>query len=221
MDIKLGMAIAGWTILAVAYQQGQQQAAQQPQRGRLGFKAPPLTPDQRIASIQSGIQLALEDLSMTKLVTRKGIDANGKPVTIKQVPTFGMRRSPTYDVVHDGVIRDSNVVMFMGTNDYRVEILAVSSKGKPLGSGKLILQAQDGNLPLELSEAQTKPYLALARKAMPTLAKKDLFRSELNGDEVQLRPLRLSKPECLPCHAESKIGDPLALMLYTVKRKKG
>ncbi|GEM_PF-6805207 len=50
-------------------------------------------------------------------------------------------------------------------------------------------------------------------KAKPlVIRKKDVF--------VEIRPVRLSKRECLSCHSWAKVGDPVALMLYVVSPKK-
>lgn len=37
---------------------------------------------------------------------------------------------------------------------------------------------------------------------------------------AEIRPVRLSKSECLKCHTDMKLGDPVALMVYVVSRKK-
>ncbi|MBX7134311.1 MAG: hypothetical protein K1X67_16685 [Fimbriimonadaceae bacterium] len=47
----------------------------------------------------------------------------------------------------------------------------------------------------------------------PVVMRRDSFYSEI-------RPVRLSKPECLKCHTDMKLGDPVALMVYVVSRKK-
>lgn len=47
----------------------------------------------------------------------------------------------------------------------------------------------------------------------PVVMRRDSFYSEI-------RPVRLSRPACLKCHADMKLGDPVALMVYVVSRKK-
>ena len=178
----------------------------------------PETKEARIESMHSGFQTALDDLSMTRLRTVTGVDNLGKPVTYKVAPIFGVRRVPTIPVLHNGVLRDSDVPMTFGTDTWKVDYYAVSNSGKPLSQRHMHFHTGFGSFAGAHPEQLSKEVVEFADKALPAFSKGNVFPGKINGLEAQARPLRLSKAECLSCHKASKIGDPMAIIVYVVAK---
>ncbi len=210
MQVRTYLGIGSWALLAVA-------VAQQ-QNVRRGRFSPPQTKEQRIEQMHSGFQAALEDLSMTKLRTVVGQDTNGHTITYKVAPVFGLRRTPTIPVLHGGVVRDSDVPMMIGGEAGSIEFYAVSNKGKPLMQHKMEFHPDFGSFAALRSQELSKDVVAFADKALPSLSKQNTYLGKVQGLEAQARPLRLTKMECLPCHKESHVGDPMAILVYVVRK---
>jgi len=214
MQVRTVLAIAAWSLVGiVAFGQGSQQ------KSKINFGPPP-TVDSRIDALQRGYQSALDNLDMTKMREIVSRDANGKTIKIKAPPTFGVNRTPTFFMLHDSAIRDTGVPSFVQTPGVQLLFWAVSAQGKPLATGKLIVHKDNATDAPAPTAALTKDLLAFATAALPSMAGKDLYSGQIEGNDAQARPLRVSKAECLPCHQESKVKDPLAIMIYMIKKYK-
>lgn len=210
MQIRTCLAIGSWALLAVAM-------AQQ-QMIRPGRSTPPLTKEQRIDKMHTGFQAALEDLSMTKLRSVIGKDSQGRTVTYKVAPVFGLRRTPTIPILHGGVVRDSDVPVMFGGDPWIIEFYAVSNKGKPLMQHSMQFHPDFGSFAGLRSQDLSKDVVAFADKALPSFGKQNSYLGKVQGLYAQARPLRLTKMECLPCHKESHVGDPMAILVYVARK---
>ena len=213
MKIRTCLAIGGWLILALAVGQQRERAGKGPKN-----PMPPMSPQLRIMMIHSGYQSALEDLTMTEMKTMKGQDADGKPITIKMPAKFGFSRVPTYTVLHNGVLRNSNVSVVNPSNRFDLHFFGLSEFGKPLQSGNLKIHREVGNFAKQLKQSEQQEVVAFAEAALPQFNTNDFVKGKVYGRDAEARPLRLSKKECLKCHTDSKLGDPLAVMVYAVKK---
>jgi len=212
MQVRTYLAIGAWAVLAVAL-------AQQGQPRRIVRPIHQISPQERMDSLQTGIQAALDDLSMTKMQVVPGIDAKGRPTTYCVSPTFGLRRIPSVGVLHNGVLRQAGTPIFFETKGWVLEYFAVSSLGKPLAPGKMIVHKNVGPFAVSASAKESKEILAFADRACSAVGAKGSYKGEIDGSSVEARPLRLSKPECLPCHQGSKIGDPMAVLVCLVRKR--
>ena len=213
MQARTYLAIGCWGVLAIALAQQQQQTHPLTRR-----TIKPLTKEETITSIQTGVQAALDDLTMTKLQTVVSKDQNGHTVTYKVEPTFGLRRTPTMSIIHDGVMRDTNVPIPFGDTLRGVQYYAVSRMGQPLMSHKMMIHKDFGVFVYSLSDNEARQVVGFADHALSSLQTKDVYLGTVDGKEAQARPIRLSKPECLPCHQDSKLRDPLAILVYVMKK---
>ena len=210
MQMRTYLAIGSWGILALAL--GQRHLSEWEK------KAHPLTKEERIDTMHAGFQSALEDLSMTKLRTVVGQDTKGQPVTYKVAPAFGLGRTPMIPVLHGGVVRDSAVPMMVGGIPWTIEFYAVSNKGKPLVSHKMEFHRDFGSFAASRSQELSKDVVAFADKALPSFSKQNSYLGKVQGLYAQARPLRLTRTECLPCHKESHVGDPMAILVYVARK---
>ncbi len=214
---------SGVILVALAFWGSQQRAhVTGPNQTPIGFRREtPPTAAEQIELIQSGVRSALDDLSMTKGKSMPGLDAMGNPVTLKADPIFGLERTPMIYVPHDGVLRSTNVPMVGSSfrDPQLVLFYAVSRLGKPLQSGKLTLHKDFGfgNI---LKPNASAEVVAFAERSRSALRHGDRVKGHVMGLVAEARPIRLDKPECLPCHAGSKVGDPMAILVYTIRRKK-
>ena len=150
---------------------------------------------------------------MTNLREMNGTDSNGKPIKIKVKATFGLSRTPTILLQHNGVLRDSRVPAF----NMQVEFYAVSCSGKPLNEKLMSLHPDFGGYArLSKPEAQQE-VVSFATKAVKPLRSDQVYRGLVDGCEAQAKALKLSKPECLSCHPGMRVGDPAAILVYLVR----
>ncbi len=213
MKIRTCLAIGGWMILALAVAQQKEQAGRGPKN-----TMNTVTPELRIMMINDGYQNALEDLAMTEMRTIQGRDANGKAVTLKIPAKFGFSRVPTFTVLHNGVVRNSKVPMGSPSNKFDLQFFGLSEFGKPLQAGSLKINKEVGVSVNKLKPSEQKEIVDFAEKALPQLLTIDEVRGKVYGRDAVAKPLRLTKKECLKCHTDSKVGDPLAVMVYAVKK---
>jgi len=211
MQSRTYLAIAAWTVLAVA-------VAQNTAPKRVFKRMRPETAEQRINELQTGLQEALNDLTMTKMHKVEGIDANGKPSMVMMPAEFGVRRTPPAVIQHDHVDRTANVAMTVAVENAELNYYMVSRLGKPLSPSKMTFHKNFGMGVYTLPPSKVFSIMALADRACPTIAKTGSFKGNVGGDIAEVRPLRLSKPECLSCHRDSKIGDPLALLVVVQEK---
>lgn len=178
-----------------------------------------VSPEDRISRIHAGIQKALEDLAATESRTVTGVNFKGEKTTMTVPATFGLRRVPTVTVLHNGVLRDSGVPAFQPSPNYRLDYFAVSRTGKPLQVGRMRLQDDFKPAYIDINHGLEKEILEFADRSLAVLKKKDVYSGTVGDMKTTARPLRLTKAECLKCHSGSKIGDPLAIMVYQINTK--
>ena len=205
--------MGGWLVLALAVAQQKEQAGRGPHN-----PIQPPSSDLRIMMIQSGFQSAMEDLSTPEMRTLKGRDEDGKPFTIKVPAKMGANKTPSFTMLHDGILRSSNVPMASGSMKYDLQFFSFSQEGKPLQEGSLKFRQQYGNFPKRFKPSETQEIVSFANKSVAQLKSIDQVKGTVNGLEAEARPLRVTKKECLKCHSDSKVGDPLAILVYVVKK---
>jgi len=207
MQTRTYLAVASWAVLAVAL--AQQQAVKLKTHRPLR-----VTASERIDSLQLGFQAALNDLSMTNLRVMKGQDDKGRPITYKIAPSFGLRRTPSAMLLHDGVMRDSGVSAQLYAQEEEVQYFALSNLGKPLSANHLTLHKNVGPFAFRATLKEQEAIVGFAKKACSRLPIDTPVKGHILGVEAQARTLILSKAECLPCHQDSKVGDPLAILVF-------
>lgn len=64
---------------------------------------------------------------------------------------------------------------------------------------------------------------ALAKEALPTLLRRpDASIDKSNGNlHFRARTIRLTKEDCLKCHGDHKLGDPMAVIVLTARKSSG
>jgi len=173
----------------------------------------PPSPKEEIDRLHSGFQIALNDLSMTQLHDMTIVDKNGKKKIIKVAPTFGVSRVPSALILHNGVARDTHV----GLGRPEVRFYALSNFGKPLSPDALTFHKDVGPYGGRADAHERNEIRAFAAKACVALKDKPSYQGRILSSYAEARPLVASKPECLPCHKASKVGDPLAILVFLVK----
>jgi len=212
MQMRTYLAIGAWAVLGVAMAQLGNKNSQ-----RRAYQ--PMTAEKRVDALQAGFQSALNDLSMNELHDTIIKDRDGKVTTVKMAQ-FGLARTPPAMIVHDGVMRNTNTPAQIGVEGGVVEFFAVSSLGKPLEAHKMTLHTDVGPFAFRATKQDTHAILAFAERARNAFAKKSSYSGTLLDCDAEARPLKLSKPECLPCHKESKVGDPLAILVCILKKNR-
>lgn len=104
----------------------------------------------------------------------------------------------------------------------------LSRRGKPLGDGALDILFVRGELrqgatltgPIPPAWAEVKNWAAQVGQELTDKGEAHATATFQDRD-VEARLVRLSKKECLSCHFNMKIGDPVAVMIYDQGRKAG
>ena len=215
MNIRAGLAFSGLLILACAVAQ---------QNEKAGKKRPdpfaPVSSKVWIMQVHSGIRSALEDLTSTDFKSMKVKDENGNIKTVKVPPTFGFTRVPMLSILHNGVIRDAKVPMYHQSQRYEVEYYGLSNRGKPLSDGELQMHRDFGFFANRVKPNRKQEIMAFGKKAVSSLFSADQVLGKIGDDDAQAMPLRATRKECIKCHGDSKVGDPLAIVVYVTKKLK-
>ena len=214
MQTRILFAIGTWSLLGVALAiQSHSNFRKQARR---------VSPDEIVEQMQKGIQHGLEDLSMTNLMVLKGKDEHGKIVVTKMSPRFGLSRAATAGIEHNGVLRYTGVpipIPGMASDGITIAFYGVSCKGNPLERGKMTIHDNFGaGIPGTMPNLRNE-VLRFADKALYGLKKEDRYEGMISGFRTIARPISLSKPECLPCHANMKLGDTAAMIVYVIERR--
>ena len=214
MKFRSLLAIGGWSVLALAV--GHQEQAGKPGHPRFA----PASPEQRIMTIQSGYQTAFDDLSEYESRSIPVKTSDGRTVTLKMPKSYPPQAQRTFKLIHNNILRESNVPMLTGTTTYSIQLYPVSELGKPLEAGSLQLD-KDSGIPIgEVKASQEKQIVAFAEQALPTVTTQVSYKGQLFGLDAEALPLKISSRDCLSCHGHSKVGDTLAIMVYAIKRNK-
>jgi len=214
MQTRTLVAFGAWSLLGIALAfQPQLNSRKQARRA---------SPEETIEQIQKGIQHALDDLSMTNLMVLKGKDEHGKIVVTKMSPRFGLSRAATAGIEHNGVLRYTGVpipIPGMASDGITIAFYGVSCKGNPLERGKMTIHENLGaGIPGTVPDLRSE-VLRFADKALYGLKKEDRYEGMISGFRTVARPISLSKPECLPCHTNMKVGDTAAMIVYVIERR--
>jgi hypothetical protein len=156
---------------------------------------------------------------MTKLREMKGTDGNGKPVSIKLPPTFGLRRTVSPTILHNGVLRDTQSGSGIEVKEGVIHYFALSNLGKPLSAKGLTLDESVGVHGYRLKAVDQEALFAFAKQAIEGIGTSGSFKGRIQGDYAEARSLVASKPECIPCHKASRVGDPLAIIVFRIEKQ--
>jgi len=169
----------------------------------IGLQKPVVKPEEIVSELDAHYQARFLDLS--------GIERG----------MFGRSRIEASSIKKHGGYQ----AQFPRINEsYWYAIQLFGNEGKPLRFGDLqnrlhlsywrtpeSLETERGRRWQKLEAFDLTLKEAIARfsdpKAKPIVVMRDAVRWEL-------RPVRLSKKECLSCHGDSKLGDPIAVMAY-------
>ena len=204
------LALGSWAILAIAL-------SQQGTLKTIRRKYVPPTPTQRIDNIQRGFHAALDDLSMNNLREVHTKDAKGNPITFKENPQFGFARATPARILHDGVMRNTGIATIQNSPQGELQYYALSNFGKPLAASRLTLHKDVGSYAFKVSRAEAAEILDFAAHSLSSIGEKGTYSGDLLGAEAQARPLKISKPECLKCHPDSKVGDTIGVLVCVIK----
>jgi hypothetical protein len=212
MQVRTYLAIASWAVLAVALAQQRHLPVR---REKLFEPA-----SERIEALMTGIQKSLDDLTPVVMHEVTFKDASGHEFKRMMPETFGLYRVPPLQIMHGKDQYNTGVPHDVSVKEGTVQYYAVSCKGKPLAIGHLVMHKDFGSFAYRATAADEAAVVAFAGEAISTLRGGATYKGSILGAPAEARALVFSKPECAPCHRQSKQGDALAVMVFrTVKRR--
>lgn len=167
------------------------------------------------------IEGALTDLSTTRGRWENQLQSDGTTKRVFVEPGFGMSRLPM--IQGHGLVRDA---ASMGDTRQVREIL----RGSNLEIA--ILGFGNGTSPMSQENFEQKYFAWNKHQLKPEITTKfikDSYASIVKGTpafkrlgdwEVQSRLVRLNKKECLNCHTENKLNDPVAIFAFATRPAK-
>lgn len=109
------------------------------------------------------------------------------------------------------------------STDWRTIVEIYGAKGAPLSPTTITVRYHNWMASGSRMSRNSIDSSELARQAVKKLAagEKGPFIAKSDETEVDLRPIRLSKKECLSCHKGMKLNDPVALLaVWTAPKPK-
>ena len=166
---------------------------------------------------------ALSDLTATS--GRWVVNDKGERVWID--PEFGLSRIPRLSG-H----RISRATEYIGGYEKLRKLLdegAYYGQSWGLGAGtapmtkdNMQVHFRQMSFPLEapfIESSVTEPFLAFAKESLAKLEKGEIPTMKYKDWDVQARLMRLTDKECLRCHVDNKLNDPVAVFLFATRPK--
>lgn len=111
-----------------------------------------------------------------------------------------------------------------GSENWVSTVSLFGCKGKPLNAASLssryhrLPNGESAVAPQDFPHIDESVLASAVKRFASPKAKPLVIRRK--GVFAEIRPVRLSKPECVSCHSGSKLGDPVAMMVYVVSPRK-
>lgn len=166
---------------------------------------------------------ALTDLTLTR--GSWGVNDKGERVWIE--PQFGLSRIPR---LHGHNV--SQATEYLGGFDKLRKLLDESqffgqswgfgARTAPLKADNMSMRFRQTSFPIDapkIDPSVSEPILDFAKKALAKLDKGEIPTMKYREWDLQARLVRLTDKECLKCHVESKLNDPVAVFVFATKAK--
>jgi hypothetical protein len=194
------------------------------------------TPSGVIEALDGRYQAALADLELTEEKMVKVPLFGGKYTMVKRTARFGGSRMVPVMPAHANLLpSEAKSQKFQEAirKDWRYAVTIFGRRGKPLSEGEL--QQTGGTVGPEYAQPRGSTGAVTSGRysdgSTPNPKVSDLLpiaKSHLAGGgstatiddwTIEARTVHLSKPECLNCHKGSKLNDPIAVLVYNIRRR--
>jgi hypothetical protein len=213
IDALLGLGSAAALVVTAALTAPQQSGQAPP---------PPDPAAQAIEKLDKAYQSLFADLEATEDQVVEVLRPDGRKDRVLLQGRVGLSRVETGLKGH-GYLgekdKDARRLLSEVRSGWHVDVRCFHLSGRRLDAAEL--QGELLVWPANLKQSQSLPseqILPFVRREFKAILGGRVHKN-LNGWRVEARAVRLSQKGCLSCHGWGKVGDPVAVMVYSVRRR--
>ena len=148
---------------------------------------------------------SLDDIDLTKGISKEVLP-DGTVVEKEVEPSFGFGRVAIV-LNHPGRNFQGDLL-----SEFATRLIGIGAHGKPLTEENLRAYGTK-------EDALVAKLLNEAVERLNTLNKGGDVAAILDGQAIWMKPLKLTKKECLPCHEGMKVGQTVGVVTYLASQR--